>query len=121
MAAMVAMERHLWVNLADIGQKERNFLLDLPVSPSKLSSTSAKTVIEKFREVKAWSVAFKKFKPRRSRPAPQNSRGRGPSGSEDHRQAQRESVATQAPPSKTRNKAQKRHDAWKAKKKKRSE
>lgn len=25
MAAMVAMERHLWVNLADIGQKERNF------------------------------------------------------------------------------------------------
>lgn len=94
---MVAMERHLWVNLADIRQKERNFLLDLPVSPSKLSSTSVETVIEKFRKAKAWSVAFKKFKPRRSRPAPQNSRGPGlgpgPSGSEDHRQAQREIVA----------------------------
>lgn len=120
---MVAMERHLWVNLADTGQKERHFLLDVPVSPSKLSSTSAETVIEKFREAKAWSVASKKLKPRHSRPAPQNSWGNGPSPSEseDHRQAQRESVATQAPPSKTRNKAQKRHDAWEKEKEKRSE
>ncbi len=35
MAAMVATERHLWVNLADIGEKEKGFLLDTPVSPSE--------------------------------------------------------------------------------------
>ncbi len=32
MAAMVVTERHLWVNLADIGKKEKGFLLDAPVS-----------------------------------------------------------------------------------------
>ncbi len=32
MATMVvATERHLWVNLADIGEKEKHFLLDAPV------------------------------------------------------------------------------------------
>ncbi|KAK2911433.1 hypothetical protein Q8A67_003566 [Cirrhinus molitorella] len=36
MGAMVVTERHLWVNLADIGKKERGFLLDAPVSPSEL-------------------------------------------------------------------------------------
>ncbi len=30
MAAMVVTERHLWVNLADIGKKEKGFLLDAP-------------------------------------------------------------------------------------------
>lgn len=34
MAAMVFIERHLWINLADIGEKEKHFLLDAPVSPS---------------------------------------------------------------------------------------
>lgn len=34
MAAMVAIERHLWINLSDIGEKEKHFLLDAPVSPS---------------------------------------------------------------------------------------
>ncbi len=48
MAAMVVTERHLWVNLADIGKKEKGFLLDAPVSPSELFGTSVKTVVEKF-------------------------------------------------------------------------
>ncbi|KAL0172254.1 hypothetical protein M9458_032565, partial [Cirrhinus mrigala] len=30
MAAMVVTERHLWVNLVDLGKKERGFLLDAP-------------------------------------------------------------------------------------------
>lgn len=31
--SMAATERHLWVNLADIVEKEKGFLLDAPVSP----------------------------------------------------------------------------------------
>ncbi|KAL0148027.1 hypothetical protein M9458_056642 [Cirrhinus mrigala] len=63
MAAMVVTERHLWVNLADLGKKEKGFLLDAPVSPSELFGTSIETVIEKFREAKARSAAFKTFIP----------------------------------------------------------
>lgn len=36
MAAMVATERHLWVNLADVREKDKNVLLDAPVSLSDL-------------------------------------------------------------------------------------
>ncbi len=57
--AMVITERHLWVNLADIGKKEKDFLLDAPISPSKLFGISVKMVVEKFREAKARSSAFK--------------------------------------------------------------
>ncbi len=98
MAAMVVTERHLWVNLADIGKKERGFLLDAPVSPSELSGTSVETVVEKFREARAHSAAFKTFIPRRSRSEPEQSRGPGPSWSEEQRWAQKASVATRAPP-----------------------
>ncbi|ROL45669.1 hypothetical protein DPX16_17785 [Anabarilius grahami] len=58
MAAMVATERHLWLNIADIGEKEKGFLLDAPVSPSELFGTSVKAVVGKFIEAKACS-AFK--------------------------------------------------------------
>ncbi len=57
--AMVITERHLWVNLANIGKKEKDFLLDAPVSPFELFGTSVKTVVEKIREAKARSSAFK--------------------------------------------------------------
>ncbi len=40
MAAMVVTERHLWVNLADLEKKEKGFLFDAPISPSKLFGTS---------------------------------------------------------------------------------
>ncbi|ROI84191.1 hypothetical protein DPX16_19963 [Anabarilius grahami] len=36
MAAMVSTERHLWLNLTGIKDKDRVFLLDAPVSPSGL-------------------------------------------------------------------------------------
>lgn len=45
---MVVMAGHLWVNLADIGMKERGFLLDALVSPSELLCTSVEMVVEKF-------------------------------------------------------------------------
>ena len=98
MAAMVVTERHLWVNLADIGRKERGFLLDAPVSPSELFGTSVETVVEKFREARTRSAAFKSFIPRRSRSEPEQHRGPGPSRSEDPRRAQKASVAARAPP-----------------------
>ncbi|KAL0195685.1 hypothetical protein M9458_009257, partial [Cirrhinus mrigala] len=91
MAAMVVTERHLWVNLADLGRKEKGFLLDAPVSPSELFGTSVKTVIEKFKEAKMRSAAFKAFIPRRSRSKPEHQRGPGP-------QAQKASVVARAPP-----------------------
>ncbi len=47
MAAMVVTERHLWVNLADIGKKKKGFLLDAPVSPSELFGTSVEKVVDK--------------------------------------------------------------------------
>ncbi len=83
MAAMVVTERHLWVNLADLERKEKGFLLDAPVSPSELFGTSVDTVVKKFREARARSAAFKTFIPRRSRSEPEQSRGPGPSWSED--------------------------------------
>ncbi len=98
MAAMVVAERHLWVNLADIGKKEKGFLLDAPVSPSELFSTSVETVVKKFREAKVRSVAFKTFIPRRSRSEPEQRRGPGPSPSGNQRWAQKASVAARAPP-----------------------
>ncbi len=48
MAALVVTERHLWVNLADLEKKEKGFLLDAPVSPSRLFGASVETVVEKF-------------------------------------------------------------------------
>ncbi|KAL0159629.1 hypothetical protein M9458_043354, partial [Cirrhinus mrigala] len=91
MGAMVVTERHLWVNLADLGKKERGFLLDAPVSPSELFGASVETVVEKFREARTCSAAFKTFIPRRSRSEPEQHGGPGP-------QAQKTSVATHAPP-----------------------
>ncbi len=98
MAAMVVTERHLWVNLADLEKKEKGFLLDTPISPSQLFGASVETVVEKFREARARSAAFKTFIPRRSRSEPEQSGGPGPSWSEDQRRAQKASVATRAPP-----------------------
>ncbi len=57
----MATERHLWVNLANIGEKEKSFLLDTPVSPSELFGTSVETIVHKFREAKARSVAYESF------------------------------------------------------------
>lgn len=44
MGAMVVTERHLWLNLVDIKEKEKNFLLDMPVLPSELSDMSVEIV-----------------------------------------------------------------------------
>lgn len=88
----------LWVNLADIGMKERGFLLDATVSPSELFATSIETVVEKFKAAKIRLGAFKSFIQRRSRSEPEQQRGPGPSQSKGQKRAQKTSVVTCAPP-----------------------
>ncbi len=66
MAAMVATEKDLWVNLAEIGENEFFFLLNTPVLPLELFGTSVETVIHKFREARARSAAYESFIQRRS-------------------------------------------------------
>ncbi|XDV14221.1 hypothetical protein PO909_002398 [Leuciscus waleckii] len=76
---------HEETSVADIGEKQKGFLLDAPVSPSELFGTSVETVAEKFREAKARSVAYKSCIPLRSESTPRQPGGPGPSRFEDQR------------------------------------
>jgi hypothetical protein len=53
MAAMVATERHQWVNLASIRETEKGFLPDALVSPSEQLDTRIEVVVDKCKETKA--------------------------------------------------------------------
>ncbi len=86
------------MNLADIGKKEKRFLLDAPVSPSEMFGTSIETVVEEFKEAKARSAVYKSCIKRRSRSEPERRGGPGPSQPEDRRQGQVISVANRGPP-----------------------
>ncbi|XDV19573.1 hypothetical protein PO909_025020 [Leuciscus waleckii] len=99
MSALVSTERHLWLNLTGIKDKDRVFLLDSLVSPSGLFGDSVNTVVTRFREVKRYEEAFVQFLPRRTQ-------GEGPSatqplpGPSRSREVKKQSVASRAPPSK---------------------
>ncbi len=67
MAGSVAAERHLWLNLTEICEKEKVFLLDAPISQSGLFGEGVSSVVEKFRSAKTQSAALKQFMPRRMR------------------------------------------------------
>ncbi len=67
MAGSVAAERHLWLNLTEISEKEEVFLLDTPISQSGLFGEAVSSVVEKFRSAKTQSTALKQFMPRRTR------------------------------------------------------
>ncbi len=64
MAALVATERHLWLNLSELQDKDRFFLLDAPLSPSGLFGGAVDTVVERFQEAKKQAAAFQRFLPR---------------------------------------------------------
>ncbi len=53
MAAMVAMERHVWLNLSGIKKKDRAFLLDAPISPSVLFGDASVWSVTGFRRRKS--------------------------------------------------------------------
>lgn len=70
LAAFIVMERHLWLNLSRLEEKDRSFLLDAPVSPPGLFGAAVEMVVLKFREAKVKSAAFKRYIPRlRKRPS----------------------------------------------------
>lgn len=78
-----------------IGKKEKYFLLDALLLPTRLFGTSVEAVVEKFREAKAQLAAFRKFIPRHSK---SSSKGDDRSRAEAHRQDQKYSIANRAPP-----------------------
>ncbi len=64
MAGSVAAERHLWLNLTEIREKEKVFLLDAPISQTGLFGEAVSSVVEKIRSAKSQSAALM---PRRTR------------------------------------------------------
>ncbi len=66
MAAMVAAERHLWLTLSDMKDKDRVFLLDALLAPSGLFGNAINSVVDRYQEAREQAVAFQWFLPRRS-------------------------------------------------------
>ncbi len=64
MAASEAAERHLWLNLTEIREKEKVFLMDAPISQSGLFGEAVSAVVDKFCSAKTQSAALKQFMPR---------------------------------------------------------
>ncbi len=103
MAAMVAAERHLWLTLSDMKEKDRVVLMDAPLAPSGLLGDAINSVVDRFQEASKQAAAFQRFLPRRSvalgaagREQPQ------PCTSSSYREVQRQSVAARAPPQRDR-------------------
>lgn len=67
MAGLVSVERNLWLSLTDIKEKDRTFLLDVPISNDGLFGDSVMTVVEKFQAAKQQSAAFCQLIPHRAR------------------------------------------------------
>ncbi|KAJ8006447.1 hypothetical protein DPEC_G00107360 [Dallia pectoralis] len=90
MAALVATERHLWLSLSDMGDREKAFLLDAPLSPEGRFGPAIGSVVERFQEERRQAAGFQKFLPRRSRVAGAVGRGQPrPAPSTAHRAQQR--------------------------------
>ncbi len=63
MAAPVVTERHLWLNLSQIKDKDRAFLLNAPISPSGLFGGAVNSVVDRFLETKK-QAAVQQYLPR---------------------------------------------------------
>ncbi|CAM4618530.1 unnamed protein product [Leuciscus chuanchicus] len=66
MAALVATERHLWLDLSDIKDKEKYVLLDAPVSTQGLFGDAVNSAVAKSQEASKQAAALQKLLPRRS-------------------------------------------------------
>ncbi len=97
MAALVATERHLWLTLSQINDKERDFLIKAPISPSGLFGDAVNTVVDSFQEAKKQVAAF-------CSDLSLDVLKVGLIGGIDssHREVQKQSVATRAPPQRER-------------------
>ncbi|KAL0155764.1 hypothetical protein M9458_050027, partial [Cirrhinus mrigala] len=103
MAALVAAERHLWLTLSDMKEKDRVFLLDAPLSPAGLFGDAVNAVVDRYQEARKQAAAFQRFLPRRhpARGAAATEQPQ-PSTSSSYREAQKQSVATRTPPHRER-------------------
>ncbi|XDV19881.1 hypothetical protein PO909_025279 [Leuciscus waleckii] len=66
MAALVATERHLWLDLSDIKDKEKYVILDAPVSTQGLFGDAVNSAVAKSQEASKQAAALQKLLPRRS-------------------------------------------------------
>lgn len=64
LAALVATERQLWLNLSGLMEKDRSFLLVALLLPAGLFGTAVETVVCKLKEAKIKSAAFERYIPR---------------------------------------------------------
>ncbi len=115
MAALVAAERHLWLTLSDMKDKDRVFLMDTPLAPSGLFGNAINSVVDRYQEARKQGAAFQRFLPRRSialgaagREQPQ------PCTSSSYREVQKQSVASRAPPQRDRGRRRSKSGASKA-------
>lgn len=65
MATLVASERHLWLNLTGMQERDRVVLLDSPVSPTGLFGGAVEEVLDRFQETTRQAAAFRRYLPRR--------------------------------------------------------
>ncbi len=103
MAALVAVERHLWLTLSDMKEKDRVFLMDATLAPSGLYGNTVNSVVDRYQEARKQAAAFQRFLPRR--PIALGAAGREqpqPRTSSSYREIQRYSVASRAPPQRDR-------------------
>ncbi len=102
MAGLVSAECHLWLNLTDIKEKDKTFLLDASVSKDGLFGESVTTVVEKFRAAKPQTTVFRQLIPHR----PMEKERQPPmvrscsSSLQRHREVQRSEPSPMAPPRK---------------------
>ncbi len=50
MAVLVAAERHLWLTLSDMKEKDRVFLMNVPLAPSGLFGDAVDSVVDRYQE-----------------------------------------------------------------------
>ncbi len=64
MAALVAIERHVWLNLSNIKGKDKNFLMHASIYSSGLFGDEVNPIVERFQESAKQAGAFQKLLPR---------------------------------------------------------
>ncbi len=90
------------LTLSDIREKDRVFLLDAPLAPSGLFGDAVDIVVDRHQEARKQESAFQRFLSRRSSAQATAVREqRQPHTNSSYREAQKQIVATPAPPSGT--------------------
>ncbi len=65
-AALVVAERHLWLTLSDMKEKDRVFQMDAPLALSCLFGDAVDSVVDRYQEACKQAMEFQWFLPCRS-------------------------------------------------------